>query len=78
MDRVDAGVYEGGEVSVFYDPLISKLVTWGPTRDECIKSMSYALDTYQIEVRTSSHTTRNTTLGADTHTHATRDTRHDG
>jgi acetyl/propionyl-CoA carboxylase alpha subunit len=51
-DSVDAGVYEGGEVSVFYDPLISKLVTWGPTRDECIKTMSHALDTYQIEVCT--------------------------
>jgi propionyl-CoA carboxylase alpha chain len=47
--RVDAGVYEGGEVSVFYDPLISKLVTWGPTREHCIKSMAYALDTYRIQ-----------------------------
>ncbi len=67
---MDAGVYEGGEVSVFYDPLISKLVTWGPTRDECIKSMSYALDTYQIEVHAplvARHATR----------HADADTTHD-
>ena len=29
--RVDDGVYEGGEVSMFYDPMIAKLITWGPT-----------------------------------------------
>ena len=32
--RVDDGVAEGGEVSMFYDPMIAKLVTWGQTRDE--------------------------------------------
>jgi len=47
--RVDAGVYEGGEISMYYDPLISKLVTWGPTRQECIQKMAYALDTYVID-----------------------------
>ena len=30
--RVDDGVAEGGEVSMFYDPMIAKLVTWAPTR----------------------------------------------
>src|SRR3546814_6921622 len=30
--RVDDGVYEGGEVSIFYDPMIAKLITWAPTR----------------------------------------------
>lgn len=77
---MDAGVYEGGEVSMFYDPLISKLVTWGPTRDECIKSMAYALDTYQIEVQhDSSHDTQHDTRALTRHdTHdATHTTRHD-
>ena len=34
--RVDDGVVEGGEVSMFYDPMIAKLITWAPTRDEAI------------------------------------------
>jgi len=31
--RIDSGVFEGGEVSIFYDPMISKLITWGENRD---------------------------------------------
>src|SRR5512139_2074612 len=34
--RVDDGVLEGGEVSMFYDPMIAKLISWGPTREAAI------------------------------------------
>jgi propionyl-CoA carboxylase alpha chain len=47
--RVDDGVYEGGEVSMFYDPMIAKLVTWGKTRDEAADLQIAALDTFEIE-----------------------------
>ncbi|CAL7959705.1 Propionyl-CoA carboxylase alpha chain [Alphaproteobacteria bacterium] len=46
--RVDSGVYEGGEVSMFYDAMISKLCTYAPTRTECIDKMKYALGEYVI------------------------------
>ena len=46
--RVDSGVYEGGEVSIYYDPMIAKLVTFGENRDQAIASMSKALDNYYI------------------------------
>ena len=46
--RVDTGVYEGGEVSMFYDPMIAKLVTYGDTRDDAIARMQVALDEYYI------------------------------
>jgi propionyl-CoA carboxylase alpha chain len=46
--RVDAGVIEGGEVSVFYDPMLAKLCTWGTTRDEATRRMREALDEYYI------------------------------
>jgi propionyl-CoA carboxylase alpha chain len=46
--RVDTGVYEGGEISVFYDPMIAKLVTYGKTRSEAIAFMREALDAYYI------------------------------
>jgi acetyl-CoA carboxylase biotin carboxylase subunit len=46
--RDDSGVYSGFEVTVHYDPLISKLVTWGGTRDEAIRRMRRALDEYSI------------------------------
>jgi acetyl/propionyl-CoA carboxylase alpha subunit len=42
--RVDDGVYEGGEVSMFYDPMIAKLITWGKTRDEAADKQIAALD----------------------------------
>jgi len=47
--RVDDGVYEGGEVSMFYDPMIAKLVTWGKTRDEAADKQVAALDAFEIE-----------------------------
>ena len=47
--RVDDGVYEGGEVSMFYDPMIAKLITWGKTRDEAADLQIAALDAFEIE-----------------------------
>ena len=46
--RVDTGVYEGAEISMFYDPMIAKLVTFGASREEAIKRMAGALDSFQI------------------------------
>ena len=46
--RVDTGVEEGAEISMFYDPMIAKLVTWGETRDAAIDEMNGALDAYFI------------------------------
>ena len=42
--RVDTGVYEGGEVSIHYDPMIAKLITYGATRDRAIAHMREALN----------------------------------
>ncbi|NEY91452.1 acetyl-CoA carboxylase biotin carboxylase subunit [Tabrizicola oligotrophica] len=47
--RNDTGVYEGGEISMFYDPMIAKLCTWGPSRAEAIEEMRLALDTFEVE-----------------------------
>jgi propionyl-CoA carboxylase alpha chain len=47
--RVDDGVYEGGEVSMFYDPMIAKLITWGETRDEAADKQVAALDAFQLD-----------------------------
>nr|MDP8995258.1 acetyl/propionyl/methylcrotonyl-CoA carboxylase subunit alpha [Pseudomonadota bacterium] len=47
--RVDDGVSEGGEVSMFYDPMIAKLITWGETREEAIDRQIDALDAFRIE-----------------------------
>ena len=46
--RVDTGVFEGGEISMYYDPMISKLITWGEDRDSAINFMRDALDEYLI------------------------------
>jgi propionyl-CoA carboxylase alpha chain len=47
--RNDTGVYEGGEISIWYDPMIAKLCTHAPTRAEAIAAMSHALDSFVIE-----------------------------
>ena len=46
--RVDAGVYEGSEVSLYYDPMIAKLATWGRDRGEAIDRMRRALAEFTI------------------------------
>jgi propionyl-CoA carboxylase alpha chain len=47
--RNDTGVYEGGEISMFYDPMIAKLCTWAPTRAGAIDEMRVALDSFEVE-----------------------------
>jgi propionyl-CoA carboxylase alpha chain len=47
--RVDDGVYEGSEISMFYDPMIAKLITWGETREEAIDKQVTALDRFEID-----------------------------
>ncbi|UWQ42645.1 acetyl/propionyl/methylcrotonyl-CoA carboxylase subunit alpha [Leisingera aquaemixtae] len=47
--RNDTGVYEGGEISMYYDPMIAKLCTWAPTREEAIDAMRIALDSFEVE-----------------------------
>src|SRR5216684_2162265 len=46
--RVDTGVFEGAEISMFYDPMIAKLITHGKTRTAAIERMSEALDRFYI------------------------------
>jgi propionyl-CoA carboxylase alpha chain len=46
--RNDTGVYEGGEISIFYDPLIAKLITHGPTRDAAVTAQVDALDAFLV------------------------------
>jgi propionyl-CoA carboxylase alpha chain len=47
--RNDTGVYEGGEISLFYDPMIAKLVTHAPTRAAAIEAQGFALDAFVID-----------------------------
>ncbi len=47
--RNDTGVAEGGEISIFYDPLIAKLVTHAPTRERAIDAQADALDAFVVE-----------------------------
>jgi propionyl-CoA carboxylase alpha chain len=49
LTRVDDGVFEGGEVSMFYDPMIAKLITWAPTREGAIDRQIEALDSFVVE-----------------------------
>ncbi|NQU60065.1 MAG: acetyl-CoA carboxylase biotin carboxylase subunit [Rhodospirillales bacterium] len=46
--RVDTGVYEGGEISIYYDPMIAKVISYGPTREDATAFMSRALDEFLI------------------------------
>lgn len=46
--RVDSGIQEGSDISIYYDPMISKLVTYGATRAEALAKMEDALDNYVI------------------------------
>ncbi|MBO9557100.1 MAG: acetyl/propionyl/methylcrotonyl-CoA carboxylase subunit alpha [Caulobacter sp.] len=47
--RNDAGVREGDEISMYYDPMISKLCTWAPSRLEAVDGMGRALEDFHIE-----------------------------
>ncbi len=47
--RNDTGVFEGGEISMFYDPMIAKLCTWGEDRPTAIHAMREALDGFEVE-----------------------------
>ncbi len=47
--RNDTGVFEGGEISIYYDPMLAKLCTWGPDRLAAIAAMSVALDNFEVE-----------------------------
>ncbi|XP_035222840.1 propionyl-CoA carboxylase alpha chain, mitochondrial-like [Stegodyphus dumicola] len=46
--RCDSGIQEGSEISIFYDPMICKLITYGPSRKAAIDTMIKALDSYVI------------------------------
>ncbi len=47
--RNDTGVFDGGEISMFYDPMIAKLVTHAPTREQAIDAQAEALDAFLID-----------------------------
>ncbi|MEJ6389598.1 acetyl/propionyl/methylcrotonyl-CoA carboxylase subunit alpha [Gymnodinialimonas ulvae] len=47
--RNDTGVYEGGEISMYYDPMIAKLCSWGNDRDTALEAMRVALDGFEVE-----------------------------
>ncbi len=47
--RNDSGVREGDEISMFYDPMIAKLCTWGPTRAAAVDGMARALEDLEVE-----------------------------
>src|SRR5581483_11307714 len=49
MVRNDAGVREGDEISMFYDPMISKLSTWARTREAAVDAMGRALEDFHVE-----------------------------
>jgi len=46
--RIDTGVFEGSEISMFYDPMISKLISYGKNREDAVEKMALALDRYRI------------------------------
>lgn len=46
--RIDTGVQEGSEISMYYDPMISKLITWGKDRKTALELLAKAMDEYVI------------------------------
>ncbi len=46
--RVDSGTFEGGEVSIYYDPMIAKLIVWGKDREQARQRLMEALDSFDI------------------------------
>jgi acetyl-CoA carboxylase biotin carboxylase subunit len=46
--RHDCGVFSGSEISVYYDPILSKLITWAPNREICCRRMAAALNEFPI------------------------------
>eukprot|EP01022_Parablepharisma_sp_SALTPOND_P011934 TRINITY_DN1521_c0_g1_i1.p1 TRINITY_DN1521_c0_g1~~TRINITY_DN1521_c0_g1_i1.p1 ORF type:complete len:733 (+),score=121.78 TRINITY_DN1521_c0_g1_i1:174-2372(+) len=46
--RIDTGVEEGSEISMYYDPMISKLICWGKDRKEAIERLNTAIDEYVV------------------------------
>ncbi|TCN20357.1 acetyl/propionyl/methylcrotonyl-CoA carboxylase subunit alpha [Sinorhizobium americanum] len=49
ITRNDTGVYEGSEISMYYDPMIAKLCTWAPSRSDAIAAMANALDDFEVD-----------------------------
>jgi propionyl-CoA carboxylase alpha chain len=47
--RIDDGVTEGSEISMFYDPMVAKLITWGKTRETAIDAQIAALDSFELD-----------------------------
>ena len=47
--RNDTGVFEGGDISIYYDPMISKLCVWAPDRERAVEKMRQSLDVFEIE-----------------------------
>lgn len=47
--RNDTGVFEGSEISIYYDPMIAKLCAWGPDRRSAITAMAQALDNFEVD-----------------------------
>lgn len=47
--RIDTGVQEGSEISMYYDPMISKLITWGKDRKEAMDLLDNAFDQYVVQ-----------------------------
>lgn len=46
--RIDTGVEEGSEISMYYDPMISKLITWAPDRPKALDLLARSMDEYII------------------------------
>jgi len=46
--RIDTGVEEGSEISMYYDPMISKLISWGKNRDDAMRILNRSLDEYVV------------------------------